>query len=45
LGRLRFCDLAPGQPPAPRAVLTVAMIAPPGVMEMNEQRKPVLKKR
>lgn len=38
-------DLAPGQLAAPRAALTVAMIAPPTVMEMNEQTKPVLNKR
>jgi len=40
-----FGDLTPGQLTAPRAALTVAMMARPSVMEMNERRKPVLKKR
>ena len=30
---------------APRAALTLAMIAPPSAMETNERRKLVLKKR
>jgi hypothetical protein len=35
----------PGQLTAPRAALTVAMIAPPSAMDTNERMKPVPKKR